>query len=427
MAAAAEPKIFKKVEVVEGGGHHGGGWKVAYADFMTAMMAFFLLMWILASSDEQQLRGIAEYFTDATQPGGSGVLDGATLGPPGTLSASNGSVVARGSELGKIDDPSPAKWEVRDTTPTADPKEKVIGTNVGQHENPAAADQEIPYKTAPNEGQEGQGQGAATGESNAAGAGQSDNGPSQGASPAESDVEAEYPVDDMKFKELQEEIMQAMQNNPELDALKQNVIFEETPEGLHIQIIDQEGKPMFRSGRAEMLGPTQELLGKLGQSLSELPNKIVLSGHTDSVPFANSAKYDNWDLSTDRANATRRVFEATGVDRSRIIRVSGMADTDPLVPENPKDPTNRRISILVQYRTDVPQEMEKPVEEAVIEKPEAEAMPAPMQKAEKPQMSETPKPSMDMSDNVQHAADHSGDKVQSLNDEVFQNLRNALR
>ena len=118
MSATAEPKIFKKIEVVEGGGHHGGGWKVAYADFMTAMMAFFLLMWILASSDEQKLRGIAEYFTTATLPGGSGVLDGATLGPPGTLTASNGNVVARGSELGKNDATPVSQWEVKDVTET---------------------------------------------------------------------------------------------------------------------------------------------------------------------------------------------------------------------------------------------------------------------------------------------------------------------
>ncbi|MFC6587716.1 flagellar motor protein MotB [Sulfitobacter pacificus] len=140
MAANTQPKIFKKYEIVEGGGHHGGGWKVAYADFMTAMMAFFLLMWILASSDEQKLRGIAEYFTNATMPGGIGLLDGSTLGPPGTLTASNGSVVARGSELGKIDDPAPARWEVRDTTVTSDPSEKVPGTREGAHEAPAASD-----------------------------------------------------------------------------------------------------------------------------------------------------------------------------------------------------------------------------------------------------------------------------------------------
>ena len=332
MAGVAEPKIFKKIEVVEGGGHHGGGWKVAYADFMTAMMAFFLLMWILASSDEQKLRGIAEYFTNATMPGGSGVLDGATLGPPGTLTASNGSVVARGSELGRVDDPTPAQWEVRDVTQTSDPKEKVIGHKEGMHLNPAAADKAEEAKKFGGENQADAVQMAA----------------------AETDVDAEHPIDDMRFKELQQDILQAMQNNPDLDPLTENVIFEQTPEGLHIQIIDQEGKPMFLSGNTDMTGPTRTLLGNLGDALAQLPNRIVLSGHTDAVPFADSASYDNWDLSTDRANATRRVFEASGVDRLRIIRVSGMADTQLLVPENPKDPSNRRISIMVQYRDERP-------------------------------------------------------------------------
>ena len=391
MAAAQQPKIFKKIEVIEGGGHHGGGWKVAYADFMTAMMAFFLLMWILASSDEQQLRGIAEYFTNATMPGGSGVLDGATLGPPGTLTASNGSVVARGSELGSLDDPSPNKWEVRDVTHTADPKEKVLGSHEGDHENPAAADEAMPINKSTADGAEGETTGSA----------------------AESQIDAKHPVDDMKFKELQQDILQAMQNNPDLDPLVENVIFEQTPEGLHIQIIDQEGKPMFVSGRAEMAGATSTLLGNLGKSLSGLPNRIILSGHTDAVPFTNSKSYDNWDLSSDRANATRRVFEASGVARDRIIRVSGMADTQPLVPENPLDPSNRRISIMVQYRTDAPE---------VAPVKEASAEPAP---ATAP--AEVPAPQQVEMEETRHAADHTTPAPSPLDTKVFENLRNALR
>lgn len=395
MAANAQPKIFKKYEIVEGGGHHGGGWKVAYADFMTAMMAFFLLMWILASSDEQKLRGIAEYFTNASMPGGSGVLDGATLGPPGTLTASNGSVVARGSELGKVDDPSPAKWEVRDVTPTSDPKEKTLGSSEGDHENPAAADvSEVKAEVKPDA--------------------ENTNAP---AAAAETDVEAEHPLDDMKFKELQDEILQAMQDNPDLDAFEKNVIFEQTPEGLHIQIIDQEGQPMFRSGRAEMVGGTEDLLSSLGQSLSKIPNRIVLAGHTDAVPFSNTTSYDNWDLSTDRANATRRVFENTGVSRDRIIRVSGMADTQLLVPEKPKDPSNRRISILVQYRTG--EEQQAPQREAMA-KPEMTKPPSPAIEAPK-EMEEQQEAVQEVKLDMQEPA------PPTLDDQVFQDLRNALR
>ena len=385
MTTNVQPKIFKKYEIIEGGGHHGGGWKVAYADFMTAMMAFFLLMWILASSDEQKLRGIAEYFTNASMPGGSGVLDGATLGPPGTLTASNGSVVARGSELGKIDDPSPAKWEIRDVTPTSDPKEKVLGSRMGDHENPASAD--LASDRSQTEGD--------------------NSNQTSSVIAADTDFEADNPMDEMRFKELQTEILQAMQNNPELDAFKQNVIFEKTPEGLHIQIIDQEGRPMFQSGRADMLGVTHELLTSLGQSLAELPNRIVLAGHTDAVPFADSNIYDNWDLSTDRANATRRVFEAAGVSRERIIRVSGMADTELLVPENPTDPSNRRISILVQYRTPSMDKQGSDGDQV------PEVTPAPM--------SHDPVPIKEVNLEVAPSSPIS------MDEEILNNLRNALR
>ncbi|MFT6676399.1 MAG: chemotaxis protein MotB [Sulfitobacter sp.] len=402
MAAAAQPKIFKKVEVIEGGGHHGGGWKVAYADFMTAMMAFFLLMWILASSDEQKLRGIAEYFTNATMPGGSGVLDGATLGPPGTLSASNGSVVARGTELGKIDDPSPAKWEIRDTTQTSDPKQKVLGSREGDHENPAAADAAAQYKPAGQAGTEA------------------------GKGSTKTDVADAHKVDDKQFDKLQKEIISAMQANPELAKLQENVIFKKSPEGLQILIVDQKGKPMFQSGRAEMAGATSTLLKNLGESLSALPNSMVLAGHTDAVRFADSTKYDNWDLSSDRANATRRVFEHSGVSRNRFIRVSGLADTQPLIPEDPKAASNRRISILVQYRK--PQDLHNaPVKEA-----KTETMHTPAdQDTTHQQAAHAPAPatshSADTDHDTQVAADHTLPDPTPLGDQVFQHLRSALR
>lgn len=394
-----QPIIFKKYEIIEGGGHHGGGWKVAYADFMTAMMAFFLLMWILASSDEQKLSGIAEYFTNATQPGGIGVLGGATLGPPGTLTASNGSVVARGSELGKIDDPSPAQWEVRDTTPTSDPKEKVLGTREGEHDNPAGGDAQTEYL------QEGQqpGGGMSTGTESGA---------------AQSDIDAEHAKDDMRFEQLQNDILQAMQANPDLDPLTQNVIFEKTPDGLHIQIIDQAGQPMFQSGRAEMAGATNLLLSNLGTSLAELPNHIIVEGHTDAVRFANGDKYDNWDLSSDRANATRRVFESAGVSQDRIIRVSGMADTQPLVPENPEDPSNRRISVLVRYQ-DIATMAPSNAQEGHAKPYDTTAT----QTAPSSHATST----HDAPRATQQASAHVEPAVKPLGDQVFLNLRNALR
>ena len=158
---------------------------------------------------------------------------------------------------------------------------------------------------------------------------------------------------------------------------------------------------MFHSGQAEMVSATQTLVQSLGKSLSALPNRIVLSGHTDAVPFADGRNYDNWDLSSDRANATRRMFEASGIDRNRIIRVSGMADTQLLVPENPLAPSNRRISIMVQYRT---------------EQDSAAAQPEPATKKAETS-SQTP----------HREASLSPPATAPVDDQVFQNLRNALR
>lgn len=407
MSSAAQPKIFKKYEIVESGGHHGGGWKVAYADFMTAMMAFFLLMWILASSDEQKLRGIAEYFTNATLPGGSGVLDGATLGPPGVLTASNGAVVARGSELGKIDDPTPAQWEVRDVTNTSDVQNKRVGHTESLQEVPAS-------------GKSGEsGAKAATTASalttdfseKAAAAAQAET--REGTlNNAGQTLHQSKASDRGRFEALRQDLKQAMQESPELQAIAENVIFEETPEGLSIQIIDQEGKPMFSSGRANITSAFGTLLNRLGQSLAYLPNDIVLEGHTDAVPFTVNAGYDNWDLSADRANATRRAFKAAGVQDSRFLRVSGLADTDPLVPEKPNDASNRRITILVQYQDHVPAPAAAPApasiptDDADLEK--TGPMPASKQAASK---------------SVQMQAETAQEQLER----VAHNLRSALR
>ena len=384
MAAGAKINIIRKIEVVEGHGHHGGAWKVAYADFMTAMMAFFLLMWILSSSDEQKLRGIAEYFTNATLPGGSGVLDGATLGPPGTLNASNGAVVARGSDLGKVDDPSPAQWEVRDMTPTSDPEEKVIGTNKGIHEYPAGGATASTYDPEITAEEDTEQAAAASG------------------AQAEDGEDAQKSLDSSRFENLQIEIMQAMQDNPDLRPLKQNVVFEKTPEGLRIQIIDQEGKPMFSSGQSTMTGATELLLNELGTSLAKLPNPMVITGHTDSVPFSSRKSYDNWDLSSDRANTTRRFLVDAGVDGGRLVRVSGMADTDPYVKDDPKDPSNRRISIMLQFQTQIAATQPK-------------AKPSELSHAEKPNTA-----AAEVHEEPIHTA-------AVLDESVFENLRSALR
>lgn len=328
MAAKANPIIIRRMEVIEHGGHHGGSWKVAYGDFMTALMAFFLLLWILSTSNEDKLRGIAEYFTNATLPGGSGVLDGATLGPPGTLTASDGANDARGANDGTTENPAPTLWDAQDNALIVDQKEKLFGAQdedlgsaatggLTQHND--QSDHTLALTAAEKIDAE--------------------------VSTAESDRAAEL----AKFEALKAEILEAIDTRPDIQPLKNSVLFEVTQEGLMIQIVDQNGQPMFSSGRADMHRATRNLIAELGTSLGKIENSLVIAGHTDAVPFSQDRSYDNWDLSSDRANATRRLFEASGISQKRITRVSGLADSDPLVPENPKHASNRRVSVLVKF------------------------------------------------------------------------------
>ncbi|TDE38870.1 flagellar motor protein MotB [Antarcticimicrobium sediminis] len=420
MVATAKPTIIRKVEVTEQSGHHGGAWKVAYADFMTAMMAFFLLLWILSSSDEQKLRGIAEYFTNATMPNGSGLLDGATFGPPGTLNASRGAVVAQGADFGEEDDPSPAKWEVMDITPTADPDQTQPGTNEGLFDNPAGG---APSAVSPHElgtGPRG-GTGAMPG-SDALKQTAADTAMAKAVAATAAETQQLRAADSAQFDALQAELRQAIQENPDLRPLEQNVIFERTPAGLRIQVVDQQGQPMFNTGSAEMRGATLHLMEKLGDSLATMPNSLVISGHTDAVPFTNRDSYDNWDLSSDRANAMRRVLLQSGVAQSRITRVSGMADTDLLVPEDALDPSNRRITVLLEFRE--PGKAVPPAAPA-REKPtgEAGASAADVITPKQPKAIEVAAPARQ----TDVVASAQPDRITQLDETVFENLRNALR
>jgi len=327
---ATGPNIIRRIEVIEEGGHHGGAWKVAYADFMTAMMAFFLLMWILSSADEQKLRGIAEYFSETTMPGGTGLLNGATIGPNGTLSASNGATIARGSELGKIGQAQPLLWEVKDGTASQIPSRNSSLKKDGSHSDPANGTNIAPAQPLKK---------AKTGTSTA-----------HPNNARNLNTAASHAEDDKRFDALQADIMQAMQQSQNLRPLMKNIIFARTPEGLRIQIVDQDGKPMFANGSAKLNGNAALLMSHLGHSLAALPNSMVITGHTDSSQFADTATYDNWDLSADRANGVRRILVGAGVPQTRVTRVSGMADTQLLLADKPDDPANRRITVLLAYK-----------------------------------------------------------------------------
>jgi chemotaxis protein MotB len=306
-----------------GESHHGGSWKIAYADFMTAMMAFFLLMWILSVSDENQLTGIADYFAPAKismqAPGGTGPLAGETIGPKGVLNASRANdAIPANPGVGQATDPSTemanASGKSKDTTPDA-------------------TDEKL--ATAPQ----------ATAEAG-------------DATDAKTAAVTPHAVDDARFETLQTRITQAIQHVPDLRPLQQNVLFRRTPDGLNIEVVDQAGKAMFASGSAKIDGPTLKLMDQLGRALSDLPNDVLIAGHTDSVPYQKAGgTYGNWELSSDRANATRRALVTAGVAPERITRVSGLSDTDPLKPAEPRDPSNRRITVTLAYlhpKTDAP-------------------------------------------------------------------------
>jgi chemotaxis protein MotB len=234
-------------------GHHGGSWKVAYADFVTAMMAFFLLLWLLSMVSTERRIALSEYFStfslfkDQPQQSGTSILDKSS----GVLS--EGRAVQSESLRKKVE---------KKATP--------------------------------------------------------------------------------------EELAKMMRGaiDDKLQAMKNQVLIETTNEGLKIQIVDNEGSEIFRSGSDEPTEKARQIIRLVSENIKEKPNRIIIEGHTDSAPFKGAQK-TNWELSTSRASAARRELENNGVDPNKIARVVGYADQEPLIKENPKDLRNRRISIIL--------------------------------------------------------------------------------
>lgn len=295
MADAAQPIIIKKVKG-SGHGHHGGAWKVAYADFVTAMMAFFLLLWLLNATTEEQKRGIADYFTPASvstsQSGSGGVLGGTVISVQGVLTATGG--VSEGG--GSPNEPVPDSGDEGSDNISADPTEM---TEEQLAEEMARREQE-------------------------------------------------------QFEQAAQSLRQAIDSIPELSELKNSLLIDQTPEGLRIQIADQEGTSMFALGSSAPNGNMQRLIGLVGAVVTKLPNRISVSGHTDDLPYRSDNGYTNWELSADRANAARRMLVETGLAADRVALVQGRADTEPLLPEDPASPRNRRISIVLLRESGAP-------------------------------------------------------------------------
>lgn len=304
-----QPIIIKKI--VKGGGHHGGAWKVAYADFVTAMMAFFLLLWLLNVSTDEQLEAISNYF-DPTHPkvsestsGAGGVMGGLSMAPQGSM-ATNVQPITAPRPTGSNANPMSQKKSAEDAK-----KEQAKGALKQEEEE--------------------------------------------------------------RFEQAQDAIRQAIQADPELAELSKNLMVDMTPEGLRIQIVDQEGEPMFASGSAQMFEKTRRLMGKLAGIIRELPNELSVRGHTDSVPYGAGADYTNWELSSDRAHSSRRALLESGFPPDRLDNVVGKADTEPLITDNPSDPRNRRISIILLKEELTNPDYEKKVEERASEMPDPPA------------------------------------------------------
>ncbi|MCX7375705.1 MAG: OmpA family protein [Alphaproteobacteria bacterium] len=353
--------IIKKEEIIEGG-HHGGAWKVAYADFVTAMMAFFLLMWLLNATTEEQRRGLADYFTptNVMSQGSSGsgrIFGGRTPYERGELVSDRGAksvVPGQAEQVNDQDDPE------YDQAPNASTRG-------------AAEDQRRPEGNQPDPGG-----GKGTRASAQAGARESGGGTAAIASPNQAQALGQAqrlanagsgtqsstptvlgrPIDDAamraemerrereSFDQAAEQMRDAVRNDPSLQDLANQLAIDQTPEGLRIQLLDEDRSPMFASGSAVLNERARALLMKVAPVVAKMNQRLSIAGHTDATPFRGTDR-SNWELSAERANATRRLLVEQGIAEQRLRSVTGNADRDPLLPADPFAAVNRRIAITV--------------------------------------------------------------------------------
>lgn len=359
--------LIRKEEVVEGG-HHGGNWKIAYADFVTAMMAFFLLMWLINATSEEQRRGLADYFSKSNifshQTSGSGrPFGGKTPFEDGTMVSDRGTeqvVVGNAEAIPDVDEDNadtPAQIQ-----PDPEPNDDLSpgGKNV------TGSGQGLPGNARTYSPEQGRPQTGTSGPAAAAGgAAVSPSSPAPSSAPpaaAASPVTAPPPppppsaraqesanagaAEEAALRQTAEEIKRAVESDPALRDLARQLAIDETPEGLRIQILDADKRPMFDLGASTPNAAATELIRKIAPILAKLPEKLSIGGYTDAAPYHGGGK-TNWDLSTERANATRRLLVESGLADNRFESVTGHADRDLLLPADPLAAANRRVAIVV--------------------------------------------------------------------------------
>lgn len=283
------PKIIYKKIYIEGhGGHHGGAWKVAYADFVTAMMAFFLLMWLLGATNEKQRKALADYFAPTliefkqNSAGSNGLFGGSSL----------------------IDkDNYPHKAAQTGTRSLTVPADSTGGVNVGTGQKGSLK----------NRGKMG----------------------------------AE---DQKNFERTRQRVEAAMKVNPNLAKLGKHVRFVKTADGMRIDLVDDADYSMFALGTTQLDREASALIGLIASSIRDTDNPIMIRGHTDSLPYGDPMAMNNWILSSSRSEATRRRLLAGGIPEKRFERIEGVADREPMITANPSDPRNRRVAITLLYR-----------------------------------------------------------------------------
>ena len=303
-AAAAEAMrpIIRKIIVEDGhAGAHGGAWKIALADMMTAMMAFFLLMWLLGASTEDKKKSVADYFRPTSH----------SQIAMGELAGSNG--LFGGKSIIDTDGfPFTAKQSAL--------LERLTPQAQGGPAESFGSSKEENNKDGPSEQDPGQESGTGT--------------------PAQKQ-------DKENFEKLEKEIKQKLSESKQFEKIKEQVSITRDKEGLRIEVIDKADFAMFSSGTSDMGGKAAALMTEVAKSLKPLPNKLAIRGHTDSLGFAPESIRNNWTLSTERADATRQLMQGAGIGSNRFSKIEGVADTAPFVPNNPADPRNRRVSITV--------------------------------------------------------------------------------